>query len=391
MKKLFCLKMLSALALALTMCIGAATAGAAPWSFGVMSDTQWTAPTDPARQNPKGVAVSIINQINQQFIKAGVKFVIQVGDLTEKGNDADIHVRALAAHPLYLAGIGFFPMRGNHEVSAKPAGVNQYGITAFKDNFPQTRGQGSDIFGAANFNSPSSVSADLDGMSYSFDYGEAGNNVRFVIIDNWATPSKSLVHENGYTYGYSIDDQQAWINSRLNKNTRGTEHALVFSHQNLIGENHQDSLFTGYTDAHPDWQNAFFTSLQDNNVKYYLSGHDHVHQRSIITSPDGASQVEELICASNSSKFYTPKPPTDAKWYSQKTRETSLSQELYTVGYYIFTIDGPRVTIDYYSDDHGKWQSDDSYPNGKGLPDTGITPTFKFVKKETWGDSLQGK
>ena len=93
-----------------------------------MSDTQWTAPTDPAKQNPNGVAVSIINQINQQFIKSGVKFVIQVGDLTEKGNDADIHTRALAAHQLYLAGIGFFPMRGNHEVSAKPASTN----TAFR-------------------------------------------------------------------------------------------------------------------------------------------------------------------------------------------------------------------------------------------------------------------
>ena len=356
-----------------------------------MSDTQWTAPTDPAKQNPKGVAVSIINQINQQFIKSGVKFVVQVGDLTEKGNDADIHVRALAAHDLYLAGIGFFPMRGNHEVSAKPAGVNKYGITAVQENFPQTRGKGSDVSGAGNFNSPTAVSADLDGMSYSFDYGEAGNNARFVIIDNWATPSKNLVHENGYTYGYSIDDQQSWISSRLSKNTRGTEHAFVFSHQNLIGENHQDSLFTGYTDANPAWQNAFFASLQNNEVQYYISGHDHVHQRSIITSPDGASRVEQLICAPNSSKFYTPKPSTDAKWYGQKARVTSLSQELYTVGYYIFTIDGPRVTVDYYADDHGKWQSDDSYPNGKGLPDTGITPTFNFVKKETWGYSLKGK
>jgi len=389
MKKLCCFK--TALVLALAVCIGATSSWAAPWSFGVMADTQWTAPTDPAKQNPNGVAVSIINQINQQFITSGVKFVIQVGDLTEKGNDADIHVRALAAHELYLAGIGFFPLRGNHEVSAKPAGVNKYGIPAFRENFPQTRGKGSDVFGAANFNSPTTVSADLDGMSYSFDYGEAGNNVRFVIIDNWATPGKSFAHENGYTYGYSIDDQQAWISSRLNKNNRGTEHAIVISHQNLIGENHQDSLFTGYANANPAWQNAFFASLQNNGVQYYLSGHDHVHQRSIITSPDGASRVEELICASNSSKFYTPKPADDAKWYGQKTREKSLSQDLYTVGYYIFTVDGPRVTVDYYADDHGKWQSDDSYPNGKGLPDTGITPTFKFVKKESWGYSLNTK
>jgi hypothetical protein len=355
-----------------------------------MSDTQWTPPTDPAGKNPNGVAVSVIDQINQRFIEAGVKFVIQVGDLTENGNDVDIATRAAAAEPLYRASIGFFPMRGNHEVYAKPDGVNQYGIPAFRQNFPQTRGKGSSLWWTGHFISPSPVSPDLEGMSYSFDYGQAGNDARFVIIDNWATPSKRVPHENGYTYGYSINDQQPWISSCLYKGTRGTLHTFVFSHQNIIGENHQDSLFTGYTDANPAWQNAFFASLQNNGVKYFISGHDHMHQRSVITSPDGASKVEQLICASNSSKFYTPKSASDPKWFGQKVREASVSQDLYTIGYYIFTIDGPRVTVDYYADDHGKWQSDGNYPNGPGLPDTGITPTFKFVKKETWGYSLNG-
>ena len=79
-----------------------------------MADTQWTT-ADPAGQNPTTVAVSIIDQLNPQFIQAGVKFVIQVGDLADTGNDADETVRAQAAQPLYDAGIGFFPMRGNHE------------------------------------------------------------------------------------------------------------------------------------------------------------------------------------------------------------------------------------------------------------------------------------
>ena len=144
-------------------------------------------------------------------------------------------------------------------------------------------------------------------MSYSFDYGDPGNNVRFVILDTWATPSKVDNNADGYAYGYTVNDQQPWINSRLDKNTRGTEHAFVFSHQPLIAENHQDTMFSGYTNANPDWQNAFFASLQNNDVKYFISGHDHIHQRSIIASPDGKSNVQEIIAASNSSKFYTPK------------------------------------------------------------------------------------
>ncbi len=358
-----------------------------PWSFGVMGDTQWTCPTDPAGANPNGVAVSIISQVNQQFIDRGVKFVIQVGDLTEDGNDADVATRAAAAQQLYDAGIGFFPMRGNHETYASPA--NDYAIPAFRSSFPQTRGLGN-TFGARSFSSPTSVSSDLTGMSYSFDFGVPGNDARFVVIDDWATPGK-LVAAAGYSYGYSVADQQAWIDSRLARRNRGTLHAFVFSHQNLMGENHQDSLFDGYTNANPDMQNAFFASLQKNGIRYYVSGHDHMHQRSIVTSPDGLSRVEELICGSNSSKFYTPKALTDAKWYEQKARETSVYQELYTVGFYIFTVWGTFLTVDYYSDDHGNWKSDASYPSGPTGAGSQITPTFNFVKKETWGYSLNGE
>ncbi len=325
-----------------------------------------------------------------------MKFVIQVGDLTESGNDADIAVRAAAAQPLIDAGIGFFPMRGNHETYANPA--NNYGITQFRISFPQTQNgtftkSNSNTFKlGSNFNSPTlagSYPDDLKGMSYSFDYGTAGNNARFVIIDDWATNNK-IFNAAGYPYGYSIADQQGWISDRLNRVIRGTGHAFVFSHQNLMGENHQDSIFNGYTNANPDMQNAFFASLQLNGVMEYISGHDHIHQRSIIASPNGAFKVQELICASNSSKFYTPKALDQTNWFGQKRAETSLSQERYTVGFYIYTIDGPCVTVDYYSDDHGNWQSDGSYPNGPGLSDTGITPTFNFVKKETWGYSLNG-
>jgi hypothetical protein len=223
-KKHFCHQAIVVLAVLLSIFV-AASAGAEPWKFGVMADTQWTAPTDPAGKNPTGVAVSIIEQVNQKFIDAKAKFVIQVGDLTERGNAAAIATRAAAAEPLYQAGIGFFPMRGNHEGSGRMASTNMYtGL----EKFPQTRGRGKHPTGR-NFNSPKSVSPDLDGMSYSFDYGRVGNSVRFVIVDNWATPSKRVSLENRPLYGYSINDQQPWISSRLDKRRRTT--FLVFSHR----------------------------------------------------------------------------------------------------------------------------------------------------------------
>jgi hypothetical protein len=347
-----------------------------------MADTQWTC-TDPAGQNPTTVAVSIIDQINPQFIAAGVKFVIQVGDLADTGNDADEIVRAHAAQPLYDAGIGFFPMRGNHETYGT---ANSFAIPVFQTSYPQTRGL-SNTFGATNFSSPTSLSTELDGMTYSFDY----NNARFVILDTWATPSIDI-SAAGYSYGYSVAQQQPWINSRLDKTTRGTDHAFVLSHQPLMAESHQDTMFQGYTNANPDMQNAFYASLQSNNVKYFLAGHDHMNQHSIIASPDGLSSVHELIGASDSSKFYTPKATNNATWYGQKVRETAVAQELYTVGYYIFTVDGPNMTVDFYSDTHGNWQSDASYPMGAGNAayPINVTPVLTFAKKQTWGYSSNG-
>jgi hypothetical protein len=357
-----------------------------PWSFGVMSDTHWSCPTDPEGINPSGVAISVINQVNAEFIDKGVKFVIQVGDLINVGGDHE--KRAVAAQALYDKGIGFFPMRGNHDIFAAESG-----IPAILSNFPQTRGL-SNTYGTYHFSSPKDVSAELDGMSYAFDYGTPWNSATFVVIDEWGTPGKSF--EAGipnYFYGYSVGEQQAWISSRLDKNTRMTTHAFVFAHHNLMPEYHYDCLFTGFADSNIDMQNSFYASLQDNGVKYFTSGHEHFYNRSMVTSPDGLSKVQDLICASAGSKFLAPKDPASANFHGQKIRQMQIAQELKTVGYFIYTVDGPRVTVEYYSDDHGNWLSDALYPTGANpvAPFINqVTPDFNFVKKDTWGYSLNG-
>jgi hypothetical protein len=126
--------------------------------------------------------------------------------------------------------------------------------------------------------------------------------------------------------------------------------------------------------------------MEANRVKYVISGHDHHHYNSVVTSPDGMSHVHQLITQSDSSKFYTPGLPAS-------DNDVPVEQDLARVGYYIFTVDGPRVTIDYYADGHGSWQSEDNYPYGDGdllnYP-LRVTPTFHFVKRSTTGYSLNG-
>jgi hypothetical protein len=75
-RELFGEKWLRIVVFALMIVVLCAPAFAQVWRFGVMSDTQWTTPDDG--KNPNSVAVGIINQINDQFIKNRVQFVIQV-------------------------------------------------------------------------------------------------------------------------------------------------------------------------------------------------------------------------------------------------------------------------------------------------------------------------
>jgi Calcineurin-like phosphoesterase len=336
------------------------------WKFGVMSDTQWTVPDDG--QNPNSVSVGIIKQINAQFINSGVKFVIQVGDLTDNGSNIALDTRAQAAQSLYDAGIGFYPFRGNHESSLA-------GALQFRLDFPQTVGKGDYVLGATHFTSPS---ANLKGLSYSFRY----KNATFVLLDQF-TRLDGTGSSSSEVNNTNIAGQLAWIQSTLGGRPAGT-HAFVLGHKNLIGQNHVDCLLGSDPSQNPALRNAFISTLAANGVRYYLSGHDHTHQRSLVLSPDSKSSAHQLIGASDSSKFYIPSIPSNDQTYDSPTRETSLAQEVNRIGYYIFTVDGPRMTIDYYSA-----ETDPTYVDGEYLIFS--TPTLNFVKQETWTYSLNGK
>jgi hypothetical protein len=215
--------------------IGVTSASAQPWKFGVMSDTQWIGTDDG--KNPNTVAVGIVRQLNHEFIKRGVKFVIQVGDLVDQTGSTPASIaqtedtRASYAQELYNAGIGFFPLRGNHD-SNKLAGAE------FKRIYPQTLNgmmdmTPSDVFSVANpdasvqpfpapagkhftvgsnFSTPDpSMTGNLDwiGSSYSFDY----HNARFVLLNqftplNSSVSTPALTFVKAETFGYSLNGQE---------------------------------------------------------------------------------------------------------------------------------------------------------------------------------------
>jgi hypothetical protein len=412
MKKYSGFTILVAMCLAILLSAGAAFA--TPWKFGVMSDTQW--PTSPDNKNPN-VAVNVVRHLNQEFINKGVKFVIQVGDLTDTGgtNSINLDVRATFAQDLYNAGIGFYPLRGNHENTAPNA-------VRFQQIFPQTGAipanacvnnnhitspdylVSSTIYGPqANTNGTICIGSNfaseptMEGLTYSFDY----DNARFVMIDQFTKPT-------GTSHSNLDATDVAWIGGRFSDPNRPA-HAFSFAHKHLISENHADNLFNSTnptaSPASKDLMETFMAYLSNNRVRYHLGGHDHMHNRAIISSPNtGNYKVQNIVTSSNSYKFYIP--PSMATFNTQlafRNLEMPIAQEIFTVGYYIFTVDGPKVTVDHYAMPNGcNGDCDLTYDV---IPYEGNTPTaypftnptvffntpVSFTRHETFGYSLNGR
>jgi len=393
----------------------AASVSARPWRFGVISDTQWTKADDG--KNPNTCAADIIQHIDRQFIAKHVKLVVHVGDMVNSGSQVNDYTRALYAQDLYNAGIGFYPLRGNHEAAhdgyigsggdlayAYPQIVpgpyagwnnltpNDITTALIPDldmtlNPPAEKTRLKPFVVGSHFSAPDQVNAETGGVSYAFRY----KNATFVLLDQFKSPD--------YYTSY-IPEQQQWIDETLGTRPTGTQ-AFVFTHKNILGGNHKDNMFGGTANGDDPGdgygidpgtvlpkdngsvvtvedkqaaENDFIGVMQDYGVRYVISGHDHHHYNSVVISPDGQSRVHQLITQSDSSKFYTPGLPVSPN-------DVPVEQDLTRVGFYIVTVDGPRVTIDYYAD------KNDS--NWTGVSPV-TTPTIEFVKRSSTGYSLNG-
>ncbi len=398
-----------------------------PWSFGIMADTQWTVADDG--KNPNTCAVDIVRQLDSQFVGKGVKFVVEVGDLVDQTGAPDPakvaqseDTRAVFAQELYDHGIGFYPVRGNHDDGAVPAAeftkiypqtqnamMNSTPASAFSITNPDALSQPFPVASGSPFQvgtistSPATRSG-FAGLDYAVDY----KNARLVFVDQFT--ATATAHE-------ALDTTDVdWVNGQLSGRPAKTQ-AFVFGHKGIITENHVDTLFGSDPTALPSLQDTFINDLAEDGVHYYIGGHDHTYNRAVVASPSGTSSVQDIIAGSASSKFYIPygsagydqrsvdpitkavtttgtltaTDPTQTNDYvydklvaGGATRETQIAQEVNHVGYFIVTVAGANVTIDYYSA-----EVDPTLNDGEYLLST--TPKMTFVKRETFGYSLNGK
>lgn len=299
---------------------------AAEWSFGVIPDTQWAYEKNAPFH---ATAIHIVDAINAEFIRQKVDFVIQVGDLAELPSVAGFQTRAAHNESLANAGIKFYPIRGNHDITNYDVNperrIQLESVMQFKAAFPnlpgtpEGGGSSPDLPGAA-------------GMTYSFTH----KGGKFILLDTFPMIDDGSQRGKAYT----INDYLPWIEAELKKDDH--HFALVFAHKNIQGQNHKDNIFGTHNDDEPDMQNAYMDCLQRNGVRYFISGHDHLYHRSRIKSPDGRSEIAQIICGSASHKFYKPTAPLS-------TRELPIAQELNRIGFLIVRVEDERIRFEYYS------------------------------------------
>jgi hypothetical protein len=398
-------------------CVAARPVLAEPWRFGVLGDTQWpdtvrvavlgkTGDTLKAAdgtdsttildgdslsgyRNPHMVPAYFLRQIHQRFRDHGVRFVMAVGDLSDWPSLESMRARATWTQELYDAGIGFFPVRGNHDEGPVAA-------AEFVRVFPQTK---NGTMGATpadaflwtdsqnihpvltrphrapfaigeSFSSPSCAK----GRSYAFrDQGAT-----FVLLDQFM----GTISEGVKTCPMST--QIPWMDSVLSARPVGSPAFLVV-HKPVIGATHADNLF-GDTPASDTTSTAkFFEVLNRNGVRLVFAGHDHQFQHSIVEEPGARGlRLQQAILPGASYKFYPPLKIDEQHNLPAfgKRREMPLAQELGSVGYTVVELDGDRVEI-------ANWAAPSGIQMGELLQAPDLTG--KWTLRRKWGWSSRGK
>lgn len=294
-------------------------AGAAPWKFIAVGDTRGNSSTVPINSE-------ILSEIANQIVHQGAKFVIVPGDLVYEGSLANFQSWKNLMGPVYQAGIGVYPVLGNHDDND---------VSGFKS-----------VFGVYI---PDNGPLDEIDRTYAIEY----DNVLVLALDTYVKP--------GYV-------NQAWVDANLSANTR--PHVFAFGHMPAFKATHIDCL-----DDHLSERNTFWNSLKNAGAAVYFCGHDHFYDHMRVEDSDGNpyNDVHQMIVGGGGAPLYTTYAydGANAPW-----SPVNLFHEN-QYGYTLVEVDGHTVTMTYYhrtaSNTYLPTSDVWTYTVGTPNPPTGLT------------------
>lgn len=265
-------------------------AAAAPWRFIVTGDSRGTWYGEPF--NPV-----ILPELAEEIVRVNPAFVVLTGDLVYQGALAAFQSWRDAFGEVYDAGIGVFPVLGNHDASDVPGFKSVFG-SDLPDNGPA---------GAADRT-----------------FFIAHENVLVLALDQYVGPA-------------AID--QTWINSVLATNTR--PHIFAMGHMPAFKVAHYDCL-----DADTTQRDAFWNSLKAAGGRGYFAGHDHFYDHLRVDDGDGnaANDLHQWIVGTGGAPLYGngEYDGDNSVWTPVRVHHEN------NYGYVLVEIDGPRATLTWY-------------------------------------------
>jgi hypothetical protein len=254
------------------------------------------------RGDDNGVNATILSEIAQATIGEGAKFILMPGDQVTGSPTASTFQSQLTTfrdtvQPLYDAGIGVYPVRGNHDGTDKTVWDAVFsGAYALPGNGPS---------GETN-------------VTYSFAY----DNILVIALDEYTQIGRV---------------NQAWLNAQLAAATQ--PHIFVFGHLPAFSVYHSDTLA-----SYPAERNAFWNSLAAAGVRIYFAGHDHLFNHARLDDGGGNpdNYVHQFVVGTGGAPLYTWNGTyggNNGPWTPQRVDYES------NYGYTLVEVDGLKVTV----------------------------------------------
>jgi len=201
------------------------------WKFLVYGDSRGTSASGQINSN-------ILAEIAAATTNEAPAFVLVPGDLVFSGTNTAFAAWTNIMGPVYQAGIGVYPVIGNHDDESVSGYTNVFG-PYIPDNGP-----------AGEIN-----------RTFYFTY----SNALIVGLDSYVTAGKI---------------NQAWLDGVLASNIM--PHVFTFSHMPAFKMSHADCL-----DDYPADRDLFWRSLTNSGSRAYFAGHDHFYDDARIDDGDG--------------------------------------------------------------------------------------------------------
>ncbi len=269
------------------------------WKFIIVGDS---------RGGDNGVNTAVLKEIAAEIVLQEAEFVLFPGDLVNgSGNQAVLQSQLTTwrdtMQPVYDAGIGVYPVRGNHD-----AGNLAAWQTVFSGEY------------ALPTNGPSGEM----GLTYSVSH----KNVFVLALDQYI--SRHRVN-------------QPWVDAQLAANTN--PHIFAFGHEPAFKLAHADCL-----DDYPAERDAFLESLKNAGCRVYACGHDHFFDHAVVDDGDGNpdNDIHQYVVGTAGAPLYGFSPP----YNGNNTRYTVEQREhAKKYGYLLVEVDGSVVTRTWFEKD----------------------------------------